>query len=495
MKVSHWVRSFQAGGGAVAEVQGNLDVDVQEIVSDSKKVFPGSLFIALKGSKEDGRRFIPEAVNRGAAAVVLEGAMPRIESEKGGSVAVVRVSDSRRALSHLASYFFGNPAEGMRLVGVTGTNGKTTTTFLVHALLKESGLKAGLLGTIHYDLGGRTMEATHTTPGLIDLQRYFSEMRSAGATYAVMEVSSHALDQGRVDGCRFEAAVFTNLTQDHLDYHGTLEAYFASKRKLFDLTEGRWLINIDDRWGRALQEAAPDRSWSYGIERKGDLYPKEIESGFDGIRMIVETPVGEIEIRSSLVGRYNVYNLLAAVGVGIALGLSKPAISTGIAAMSGVPGRFEKIALGQRFTVIVDYAHTEDALDRLLQAVSDLSPRRIITVFGCGGDRDRGKRPKMGAVAARLSRKTILTSDNPRSEEPLSIIREIEAGFPAPAPDYEVIPNRQEAIERAIGLAEAGDAVVIAGKGHENYQIIGKERLPFDDRQIARSALAARLGR
>ena len=494
MKVSHWVRSFQEGGGSVAEVQGELDVEVGEIVSDSKKVSPGALFIALKGSKQDGRQFISEAIDRGATAVVLEGAMP-VEFKKARPVAAVRVSDARRALSHLASYFFGNPTGEMRLVGVTGTNGKTTTTFLIHALLKESGLKAGLLGTILYDLGGRTMEATHTTPGLIDLQRCFSEMRSAGATYAVMEVSSHALDQGRVDGCRFEAAVFTNLTQDHLDYHGTLEAYFASKRKLFDLTEGRRLINIDDRWGRALQEAAPDRTWSYGIERKGDFYPKGIESGFDGIRMTVETPIGEIEIRSSLVGRYNVYNLLAAVGVGVSLGLSKAEISAGIASMSGVPGRFEKIDLGQDFTVIVDYAHTEDALERLLQAVRDLSPRRIITVFGCGGDRDRGKRPKMGAVSARLSRKTILTSDNPRSEEPLSIIREIEAGFRSPAPDYEVIPNRQEAIERAIGLAEAGDAVVIAGKGHENYQIIGRERLPFDDRQVARTALASRLRR
>lgn len=495
MKVSQWVRSFQEEGGSVVEAQGEIDVEVREIVSDSKRVAPGSLFVALTGSKQEGREFIPEAIERGAAAVVLEGAMPRIEPEREGSLAVVRVADSRRALSHLASFFFGNPTGGMRLVGVTGTNGKTTTTFLVHSLLKESGLKAGLLGTIHYDLAGRTMEATHTTPGLIDLQRYFSEMRSAGATHAVMEVSSHALDQGRVDGCRFDAAVFTNLTQDHLDYHGTLEAYFASKRKLFDLTDGRRLINIDDPWGRTLLEAAPERSWSYGIERKGDFYPKEIESGFDGIRMTVETPIGEIGIVSSLVGRYNIYNLLAAIGVGVSLGLSRPAISAGIASMGGVPGRFEKIDLGQSFTVIVDYAHTEDALNRLLQAVGDLSPRRIITVFGCGGDRDRGKRPRMGAVSARLSRKTILTSDNPRSEAPMSILREIEAGFPSPAPDYEVIPDRREAIERAIGLAEAGDAVVIAGKGHENYQIIGRERLPFDDRQVARNALAARMGR
>ncbi len=512
MKVSQWVRSFreEAGGDAIIGMEGETGVEVQEIVSDSKKVSPGALFIALKGSKLDGRQYISEAIERGAGAVVLEGAIPRVDFKKGRPVAAIGVADSRRALSHLASYFFGNPTAGMRLIGVTGTNGKTTTAFLIHALLKHAGLKAGLLGTIQYDLGGRIMEATHTTPGAIDLQRYFSEMRSAGATHAVMEVSSHALDQGRVDGCRFDAAVFTNLTQDHLDYHGTLEAYFASKRKLFDQTGGQRLINIDDPWGRKLQEEAPDRTWRYGIERKGDVFPERIASGFNGIRMTAQTPIGELEVTSSLVGRYNVYNLLAAVGVGVSLGLSKSAISTGIASMKGVPGRFEKIDLGQDFTVMIDYAHTEDALERLLQAVCDLSPRRVITVFGCGGDRDRGKRPKMGAVSARLSHKTILTSDNPRSEPPLSIILEVEAGLREPersegpaavpsrgasSPDYEVIPNRQEAIVRAIGLAEAGDVVVIAGKGHENYQIIGKERLPFDDRQIARTALAARTGR
>lgn len=495
MKVGEWLRSFEkeAGAGAIVEVRGDQEVEVAEIVSDSKGVSPGALFIALNGSKQDGRRFIPEAIGRGAAALVLEGAFPEIQVKADRPITIVRVAETRRALPHLASHFFGNPSAGLKLVGVTGTNGKTTTTFLIHSLLKHAGLQTGLLGTILYDLGGRTMEATHTTPGLIDLQRYFAEMRSAGATHAVMEVSSHALDQGRVEGCRFDAAVFTNLTQDHLDYHGTLEAYFASKRKLFDPAGGRWLINLDDPWGRKLQEEAPDGSWSYGIERPGDFYSERIELNFDGIRMAVQSPIGEIEIRSSLVGRYNVYNLLAAVGVGVSLGLAKSAISAGIASMNGVPGRFEKIDLGQAFAVIVDYAHTEDALDRLLRAVRDLSPRRVITVFGCGGDRDRGKRPRMGAVSARLSHKTILTSDNPRSEPPLAIIREVEAGLQredAPAADYEVIPNRQEAIFRAIGMAEAGDAVVIAGKGHENYQIIGKERLPFDDRQMARAALA-----
>ena len=495
------------GAGAVVETQGETDLEVREIISDSKRVSPGALFVALKGAKLDGRQFISEAIERGAVAVVLEGPIPRIDVKSDSPATFVRVADSRQALSHLASYFFENPTAGIRLIGVTGTNGKTTTAFLIHSLLKHAGFSTGLLGTILYDLGKRKMEATHTTPGLIDLQGFFSEMRSAGITHAVMEVSSHALDQGRVEGCRFDAAVFTNLTQDHLDYHGTLEGYFASKRKLFDQTDGKQLINIDDPWGRRLQEELPsNRTWRYGIERKGDIYPLKIASGLDGTRMTVQTPIGEMEIASSLAGRYNGYNLLAAVGVGVALGFSKSTISSGIASMKGVPGRFEKVDLGQDFTVIVDYAHTEDALDRLLQAVCDLSPRRVITVFGCGGDRDRGKRAKMGAVSARLSDKTILTSDNPRSEPPISIIQEIEAGFktqkrttgsgniPPSSPDYEIVPNRQEAIRRAIGLAEAGDAVVIAGKGHENYQILGKERLPFDDREVARTVLAARAG-
>lgn len=500
MKVGDWAAAFakeaNAGVGPIVEIVGEREVVIQEISSDSKRVSPGSLFVVLKGSRLDARRFIPEAIRRGAVAVVLEGDLPEIDLERDHPVTFIRVADSRKALSHLAPYFFKDPAAGLRLIGVTGTNGKTTTAFLVHSLLKNAGLKTGLLGTVLYDLGGEILRPTHTTPGLIDLHRYFSRMRSAGVSHVAMEVSSHALDQGRVDGCRFGAAVFTNLTQDHLDYHGTMEAYFGSKRKLFDQTSGQRLINLDDPWGKILHDEYKGRSWGYGIERKGEIYPSRIESGFDGIQMTVQSPVGEIGVASSLVGRYNVYNLLAAAGVGISLGLSAKEISSGIASMTGVPGRFEKIDLGQDFTVIVDYAHTEDALSRLLEAVSLLSPRRIITVFGCGGDRDRGKRPKMGKVAARFSGKVLLTSDNPRGEPPLSILQEIEAGIRSEAAsvDYEVIPNRREAIRRAVGLAETGDAVVIAGKGHENDQIIGSERLPFDDREEARAALAERLG-
>lgn len=494
MKLNDWLAIF-----SVVAVSGDPNLEIESIASDSRKVQPGGVFIAVVGSKQDGRRFISEAIERGATAIMAEGPSDPIDPafRKGDRpLAYIQVADARQALAHLSSYFYGNPTDGLRLIGVTGTNGKTTTAFLIQALLKTAGFKTGLIGTVRFDLGNAVRPATHTTPGALELQALFSEMRGGGATHVVMEISSHALDQGRVEGCWFDAAIFTNLTQDHLDYHGTLEAYFAAKRKLFDQT-GRTLVNLDDPWGRRIREEIPGRCWGYGIAERGEFYPTSIEIGPEGIKMAVESPLGEMKIHSPLVGRYNAYNLLAAIGAGAALGLSKESIVSGVAAMSGVPGRFEKIDVGQPFLVIVDYAHTEDALDRLLQAVSDLQPRRIITLFGCGGDRDRGKRPKMGAVSARHSDVTVLTSDNPRSEPPVTIIQEIEAGLRSadPSAPYEIFPNRREAIEHAIDLAEAGDAVVIAGKGHEDYQIIGSERLPFDDREVARIALTARVGR
>lgn len=494
MKLNDWLTLFSA-----VAVSGEIDVEVGSIASDSRKVKPGGLFVAAAGTKQDGRRFISEALDRGATAVVAEGPAGTIAQaarKTDRPFTYIQVADARQALAHLASYFYGNPTDGLHLIGVTGTNGKTTTTFLTQALLRAAGFKTGLLGTVRFDLGDAVRPATHTTPGALELQSLFAEMRKAGATHAVMEVSSHALDQGRVEGCWFDAAIFTNLTQDHLDYHGTLEAYFAAKRKLFDQT-GMTLVNLDDPWGKRIKEEIPGRCWGYGIAERGECYPKSMQIGPEGIKMAVASPIGEMEIRSPLVGRYNVYNLLAAIGAGAALGLSKESIVSGVAAMAGVPGRFEKVDAGQPFLVLVDYAHTEDALDRLLQAVSDLHPRRIITVFGCGGDRDRGKRPKMGAVSARHSDVTVLTSDNPRSEPPLAIIQEIEAGLRSadPSAQYQVIPNRREAIERAVDLAKEGEAVVIAGKGHEDYQIIGGERLPFDDRQVARAALEQKYGR
>ncbi len=516
MKLSEGLHSFLSGKGTLSmDVMGSTDLEIRQIVTDSRRVEKGALFVALPGTRQDGRKFIGEAIERGAVAVVTEGeARPlqgtlsshdKVPSQGASSlrpVTFIHVSDAHEALFHLASHFFGNPSEQLHLVGVTGTNGKTTTTFLTQSLLNTSGKKTALIGTIHYDLGERSLRgdttvspASRTTPDILELQTLFAKMKQLGTTDVVMEVSSHSLDQRRTLGLSFDTAVFTNLTQDHLDYHKTMEAYFEAKKKLFRQTKGLCVINIDDPWGLKLRDTVSKRALCYGIERQEAIYPKSISLTLSGIEMTVETPIGEIPISSALTGRYNIYNLLGAIGVGVATGLSKEAISAGIASMKSVPGRFEKIDLGQDFLVIVDYAHTEDALARLLQSVLSLSLGHIITVVGCGGDRDRGKRPKMGEVSSLYSRLSILTSDNPRSEPPISIIREMEVGILSHTPKafYEVIPDRREEINRAIGVAKTGDAVVIAGKGHETYQIIGEKIIPFDDRECARLALSEKL--
>lgn len=485
------------------ELLGSHNTRVDDIVIDSKAVLPGTLFVALKGTAKDGHDYIDEAIQRGAAAVLMQGPLPEARRVSAPQVTFIEVSNTKEALRHLVPYFFDYPAEKLQIIGITGTNGKTTTAYLIDALLTQAGKSTGLLGTIVHRLGGRTLKAKNTTPGLLDLQRNFSEMQQQGITHVVMEVSSHALDQGRVAGCLFSTAVFTNLTQDHLDYHQNMTAYFKAKKTLFYQCKGKWIINVDDPWGEQLARESPQKVWAYGIDKKKDLYPLEWKSSLDGLSMNVHTPIGEIEINAHLVGRHNVCNILAAIGAAISEGLSKPEIAAGIYALKNVPGRFERIDAGQDFTVIVDYAHTPDALERLLQTVSALSPKRVLTLFGCGGDRDRGKRPQMGAVAAALSDKVILTSDNPRSESPLEIIKEIEAGLlssgkkhgssrhgEAGQTDYEILPDRREAIQRIIDLAETGDLVVIAGKGHETDQQVGNIIIPFDDREMACQALA-----
>lgn len=481
----------------------NIDLNIKAIAVDSRSVLPGGLFVAMKGTKVDGHHFIGDAIERGAVAIVTEEPVDKhLLGETEASF--IQVDDSKAALAHLAPSFFEHPANDLHLIGITGTNGKTTTCYLIDSLLHACSLKSGRLSTITYRIGDNEIPATHTTPGLLDLHELFAKMREAGASHVAMEVSSHALDQGRVAGCNFETMVFTNLTEEHLDYHHSMEAYYQTKKQLCALTKGRCLINQDDPWGKRLLAELTQATWSYGIEANGtenaaDIFPKQFVFDLNGIVMTVATPIGEIEVKSPLIGRYNVYNVLAAIGVGLSLGLSGEKIASGIAAMQGVPGRFEKIDMGQDFTVIVDYAHTSDALFRLLQAVAELGPRRIITLFGCGGDRDRGKRPKMAEAAAALSQKVILTSDNPRSESPLAIIREIETGFhhkeasfAEQRVDYEIIPDRGAAIKRAIQMAEPDDVVVIAGKGHETDQQIGSQRFPFDDRKVAREALKER---
>jgi UDP-N-acetylmuramoyl-L-alanyl-D-glutamate--2,6-diaminopimelate ligase len=421
-------------------------------------------------------------------------------------VTVVEVADTRKALAHLTAEFYGHPSDRFRLIGVTGTNGKTTTTYLIRQVLRAAGRRVGLLGTIQYDLDGERLPAPHTTPDPTALQPLFLRMADRGLTDVVMEVSSHALELDRVTGCEFDLAVFTNLTQDHLEFHKTMENYFSAKERLF-LELGREarkpgpkraVINRDDPWGRLLLDRTKAPAWSYGLSPEADIRAQRIEMSLEGLRFEAHTPKGVFPVRSPLLGQYNVYNLLAAIGAGLSLEIPVESVTRGLSELSSVPGRFERIEAGQDFSFIVDYAHTEDALHRLLEAVASLSPRRIITVFGCGGDRDPGKRAPMGRVAARLSDRVILTSDNPRSEDPLSIIEQIEAGVKeavrhgARTDGYEVRPDRRKAIERAVELAGSGDAIVLAGKGHEDYQLIGPERLFFDDRVAAREAIQKR---
>jgi len=489
---------------ALAEktVLGPIPATVSGVAYDSRRVNPGELFVAVHGLRQDGRRYVEDALARGAAAVVVEGPDPL----EGRATGRVLVPSSREALARLADAYFGHPSAKLAVIGITGTNGKTTTCYLVDALLTASGRRTGLIGTVQYRVGAEVIPAGQTTPEAVELQSLLSRMVHAGVTAVAMEVSSHALALSRVDGVDFDIAVFTNLTQDHLDFHGTMDAYREAKRGLFVLlatgTKPRRaaVVNADDPSGISMVAGLPLPTITYGMRARADVRPARWTSGADGIRMSVRTPAGHLDIDSSLVGEHNVMNLLAAVGVGVALGIAPGVIGRALGSVGSVPGRFERVEAGQPFLVIVDYAHTPDALERTLETAQKLRGPggRLGVVFGCGGDRDRGKRPLMGAIASRLSDRVWITSDNPRSERPESIIADIVAGIPAtsggdPALDrHETIPDRNVAIQRAIDWARAGDVVVIAGKGHETYQIVGPDVLPFDDRTHARAALAGR---
>jgi UDP-N-acetylmuramoyl-L-alanyl-D-glutamate--2,6-diaminopimelate ligase len=481
--------------------------EISEIVHDSRKAVPGSLFVAVRGFHSDGHRFIPQAVRQGAVAVVGEEEGTAVP---GAAAIMLPVPDSRKALAALAAKFFGYPSRRLALVGITGTNGKTTTSYLVKSVIEAAGSAAGLIGTIDYRIGSMVYPAPNTTPESLDLQRLFAEMAGQGIGHCVMEVSSHALALGRTDGCEFRVAAFTNLTQDHLDFHRTMEEYFQAKLLLFSgLGPGSTaVVNADDVRAPEIIRRTRARVITFGTTAPADVRPAgAVMHGMHGLSFTVITPRGTIELSSPLVGRHNVSNILAAVGIAVALGITGETIAAGVRSMRAVPGRMEKVDEGQPFGVIVDYAHTEDALHRLLDAVREVAAGRMITVFGCGGDRDRTKRPKMGAVAARMSDMVIVTSDNPRTEDPHAIIAEIEAGMsaagrraaltddlgsPGARTPYLVLPDRATAIERAIGLAERGDVVVLAGKGHEDYQILGERKVPFDDREHARRAIRGR---
>ena len=481
------------------------DVAVSGVEYDSRRVGPGSLFVAMRGETTDGNRYVEQAVARGAVAVVTDSAAAYDATANGPlDVAVAEVPHGRRALATIAANVFGHPERKIRLSGVTGTNGKTTTAYLLEQLLRAAGRSTVLVGTIEYRVAGEVRPAPHTTPESRDLLALLAEGVERGVTEGVMEVSSHALEQGRVWGIPYDVAIFTNLTQDHLDYHGTMEGYFAAKRKLFDGSQAAAprvaVLNAEDDTQAALAEtaqAARSEIVSYGIDR-GDLRAGDIVMRPNGMRFTLVSKQGEAPIEVALTGRVNVLNLLAASAAAMARGLSLEQIAEAAPKLHAVPGRFEAVDAGQPFTVVVDYAHTDDALRNVLALARDLvMPRqgRVLTVFGCGGDRDRTKRPRMGRAAAEASEIVVVTSDNPRSEDPRGIIDEIlpgTAGLPA---TVEVEPDRAKAIALAMTKAHPNDIVVIAGKGHEKTQTIGRQVLPFDDVEVAREALAWLKGR
>ena len=470
-----------------ARLQGDPSLPVTEVTYDSRRVSPGGLFVAIRGTVADGNQFVNVARKKGAAGIVSEAA-------PDGGGAWVQVPDAREALALLSAAVLGDPGESLRLVGVTGTNGKTTTTYLIDAALRAAGHGVGLIGTVQYRIGRRLVEASRTTPESSDLQALFRQMVDEGCTDVVMEVSSHSLELKRVHGCRFQVAVFTNLTRDHLDFHGDMESYFAAKRRLFESylrEDGYAVLNADDDRAAALAAVSRGKVWTYGIERPADVGATGISLSLKGTRFRARTPRGEFDVETPLIGRFNVENFLAGLAAALALDVEPAVAVRGLLTMTGVPGRLERVNAGQDFAVIVDYAHTDDALKNLLETVRALGPRRLITVFGCGGDRDRTKRPLMGAVASRLSDVVVVTSDNPRSEPPEAILDEIQRGMNGSRrAERHMIVDRREAIARALEMAGPGDAVVIAGKGHETYQVLRDRTVPFDDRQVARELLA-----
>ncbi|HKW89641.1 MAG TPA: UDP-N-acetylmuramoyl-L-alanyl-D-glutamate--2,6-diaminopimelate ligase [Candidatus Acidoferrales bacterium] len=482
-------------GAEIASISARTDVEVSAVAYDSRKVAAESLFFALKGEKEDGNKYIADALNRGAIAIASES--PRNSSVNPDIAWIQILPDAqRRVLASASANFYRHPADALRLVGVTGTNGKTTTTHLIESVLRAAGMKTGLIGTISYRTPRGARAAVNTTPESLDLQQMLAEIRDAGGSAAVMEASSHALAMDRLWGCHFAAAVFTNLTRDHLDYHKTFDEYFAAKRRLFEGTgakppEGA-VINSDDAYGRKLEGLA-GLTFTYGLKNGAQITTKKFPLSFSGLDFTAQTPAGSIEVHSRLVGKINVYNILAAIGAGIALEIPISAIAQGIHELESVPGRFQRIDEGQPFLVVVDYAHTDDALRNLISTARELNPSgRIITLFGAGGDRDRTKRPLMGEAAGTLGDIAVLTSDNPRSEDPLRIINDVLVGLQKTKAKYYVEAERGRAIEMALDEARPGDIVLLAGKGHETNQVLRDGTIDFDDREVARRALRTR---
>jgi UDP-N-acetylmuramoyl-L-alanyl-D-glutamate--2,6-diaminopimelate ligase len=495
-------------GSGAHRVSGSGDPEIRAVVYDSRKVVPGALFVCLPGQVRDGHAFAPGAAAAGAAAIVGE------RPVDGGDAVVLVAPHARTALATCAANFHGRPGEALVLSGVTGTNGKTTVTYLYEDIARAAGTSVGVIGTVNYRYAGRTLPAPHTTPEAVELQALLAEMRDAGCTGAAMEVSSHALAQERVAGLRFRSAAFTNLTRDHLDFHRDLEDYFAAKRRLFRelLAPGATVtVNVDDAHGARLAEelraAGTATVWRFSTRRDDvELRARDVTHGLAGIHFTLVSPAGTAAIRSPLVGAHNLENLLTAAGLALGAGLPLAAMAEGLSRSPGAPGRLERVD-GAGISVFVDYAHTDDALRRACAALREVAPRRLLVVFGCGGDRDRGKRPLMGEVAGRGADLAVVTSDNPRTEDPASILEAIVPGVEragkrrlshdealAGADGFAVEVDRRSAIRLAVAAAKPGDVILVAGKGHEDYQILGTEKIHFDDREEARAALLAKAG-
>ena len=477
------------------QVRGPLDVEITSICYDSRQAKPGALFVALRGAHVDGHRYVQQAISRGAVAVMIEHQVEEIPE----TVACIEVSNTRLALAFVAAFFHHQPSLKLKVAGITGTNGKTTTTYLLKHICERAVLRCGLIGTVRYEIGDEIIPSAHTTPESSDLQELLARMRNSGCKAAVMEVSSHALAQERVRGVEFDAAVFTNLTQDHLDFHGTLENYFEAKASLFTgllpaqtKKRGVAVINIDDRYGAELRArlSKETRVITYGVGNRADFRASNFKTELAGTSYQLDAQERSFLVRFPLIGKFNIYNSLAALAAASAFGIPLRAAILALTTAPSVPGRLQLVPGKRNYQVYVDYAHTDDALHSVLRTLRELHPHRLIVVFGCGGDRDRAKRPLMGRAAEQWSDHAIITSDNPRSESPEAIIREIQQGFKGN--HHEVIVDRAEAIKRAVALAEARDIILIAGKGHETYQQFAHETIDFDDVQVAKAAIESR---
>jgi len=472
------------------------DFEVAGIAGNSKSVRPDFVFVAVKGAQEDGHRFIPEAIENGAQAIVIQDAQMRLAGNTqrltaGKKVAVIAVADTRQALARLSAAFYHFPSRAVKVVGITGTNGKTTISYLIESILKEAGINCAVIGTINYRFKDKVFPSGNTTPGPLELQAMLAEMVRGGVPYAVIEVSSHALDQERTAGINFHSAIFTNLTQDHLDYHLDIESYFQAKSKLFrDIDKTSFVaLNQDDRYNQRLKGLTPAKIITYGIENNADVMAKDIKYALLETEFLLSTFKGESRIKTSLIGRHNVYNILSGVAWALAQNLDLSLVKSAVEKFNTVPGRLERIQGNGDFCVFVDYAHTEDALKNAISALRQVSAKRIIVVFGCGGERDKAKRPKMGTVVSELADYAIVTNDNPRHEDPLEIINDIKRGITKD--NFCVVAERREAIKKSLSLARPGDIVLVAGKGHESYQIVQDERIHFDDREVVRECLKA----